>query len=86
MKTSALLLALGSLVGAAHAQTAPPATRPNPSPGQAKAIRAQTADRRAAAYNGPKVVKNSKELGRKMIEKSKPTDRLIPPPVSPVKK
>jgi hypothetical protein len=78
MKAPALLLALGTLLGA-HAQTAPPASTPNPSPSEAKAIRAQTAERRAAAYNGPKAVKNSKELGRKMIEKSKPTDGLRRP-------
>ncbi|MGI4832479.1 MAG: hypothetical protein ACRYFK_03360 [Janthinobacterium lividum] len=67
-------LALGALLLPARAQTTPAAAPRNPTPAQAKTIRAQTAARRADTYQGPKVVQNSKELGQKMIQKSKPTD------------
>lgn len=80
MKASYLLFALGTLLGTAHAQTTPPTTR-NPTPTQAKTIRAKTADRREATYTGPKVVNNSQELGKKMIQKSKPADGMMQVPV-----
>jgi hypothetical protein len=63
MKTITCLLALGYLLHTAHAQQAP-ATSP------------KTADQRAAAYQGPKVVKDSKVLGKKMVQKSKPADAI----------
>ncbi|RZK99564.1 MAG: hypothetical protein EOO62_24700 [Hymenobacter sp.] len=77
MKTMLLLassLALTSLLPA-RAQTAPAAPR-NPTPTQAKAIRAKTAERRAETYQGPKVVPNSKKLGQKMLQDSKPADGI----------
>ena len=56
MKTTSLLLALGTLLGTAHAQTTPPKPKPRPAP---------VAPRVAAT--------SSKSIGRKFIEKSKPT-------------
>lgn len=63
MKTLSSLLALGSLLNTAYAQQAP-ATSP------------KTAAQRAATYQGPKVVKDSKALGQKMVQKSKPADAI----------
>lgn len=78
----ASMLALATTLRPARAQTAPPATYPNPTPAQAKAIRTQTAERRAEKYQGPKVVRSSEKLGRTMLQKSKPADglrtRLLP--------
>jgi len=71
---SSLLLTTGVLV--AQAQT-PAAPRSNPTPAKPP----QTADQRAATYKGPKVVKDSKALGQKMVQKSKPTDMRMPVPV-----
>ncbi|NML63995.1 hypothetical protein HHL22_02140 [Hymenobacter sp. RP-2-7] len=62
-------LALATLLQPARAQTTPAAAPRNPTPAQAKTIRAKTAERRADSYQGPKVVQNSKELGQKMIQK-----------------
>jgi len=69
-------LALAGLLLPAHAQTTPATAPRNPTPAQAKAISEQTAERRAEQYQGPKVVKDSKELGQKMIQKSKPADAV----------
>ena len=69
-------LALAALLLPARAQTTPAAAPRNPTPAQAKTIRTQTAEHRADAYQGPKVVANSEELGQKMIQKSKPTDGI----------
>lgn len=70
-----LALALTSLLPA-RAQTAPAAAPRNPTPAQARTIRARTAERRADAYQGPKVVRNGEELGKKMLQKSKPADAV----------
>lgn len=77
MKALTLLLALAT--APALAQTTPPAPR-NPTPAQAKAIKERTAERRAERYQGPKVVKNSKQLGREFIQDSKPTQdvKIVP--------
>lgn len=63
--------ALAALLPLAQAQT--PATAP--------AKHTKTADQRAATYQGPKVVKDTKALGRKMVQKSKATDMRMPVPV-----
>jgi hypothetical protein len=79
-------IALSVLALAAQAQT-PATTHGNPAPAKAT----QKADQRAATYQGPKVVKDSKALGQKMVQKSKPTDgpmradMLTKPPVQKVK-
>lgn len=69
-------LALASLLLPARAQTALPTTTPSLGSAQAKAIRAKTAERRAEAYQGPKVVPDSKKLGQKMPKDSKPADAI----------
>ncbi len=74
-------LALSALLLTAQAQT--PAT-PHDNPTPAKPTK--TADHRAATYQGPKVVKDSKALGKKMVQKSKPADMMTPVPTRPVKK
>ncbi|RZK25836.1 MAG: hypothetical protein EOO63_15485 [Hymenobacter sp.] len=63
-------LALAARLLTASAQTTPAATKAT-----------KTATQRAATYQGPKVVKDSKALGQKMVQKSKPTDMTVPPPV-----
>lgn len=69
------LLTLATSLHTAQAQT-PVSTPGNPT--RTKATK--TADHRAATYQGPKVTKDSKALGRKMVQKSKPTDMLVPVP------
>jgi hypothetical protein len=79
MKTLPLLassLALATLGLIAQAQ-APATPHHNPAP----ATPPKTADRRAAAYQGPKVVKDSKALGQKMVQKSQPADMRTRIPV-----
>ena len=79
MKTLPLLagsLALAALSLVAQAQTpAPP--QHNPAPTKSTKL----ADRRAATYQGPKVVKDSKSLGQKMVQKSQPADMRTRIPV-----
>lgn len=70
-------LALAARLLTASAQTTPAA--PQATPAATKATK--TATQRAATYQGPKVVKDSKALGQKMVQKSKPTDMTVPPPV-----
>ncbi len=72
----ASLLVLATSLHIAQAQT-PANTQGNPAPAKAP----KTADHRAATYQGPMVVKDSKALGRKMVQKSKPTDMRMPLPV-----
>ena len=60
-------LCLASLLSA-QAQT-PAATQPKPS---ATKPTPKTPAQRAAAYKGPKVVKDTKALGAKMVRESKP--------------
>jgi len=71
MKTLPSLLILGSLLSTAHAQT-PATTHDNATPAKPT----KTADHRAATYQGPKVVNDSKALGQKMVQQSKPADAI----------
>lgn len=73
--------ALASLLSSAHAQSLPKVTTKVVNPAGKEATERATADRRAAAYKGPKVVKNTKALGNKMLRDSKPALK----PVDPVK-
>lgn len=68
------ILGLTAALGTTHAQV--PATSPSKA-SSVKATATKTADQRAAAYKGPKVVKSTKTLGNKMIQESKPTDTVI---------
>lgn len=79
MKFLSLLLTLAALP--TLAQTTPPPTPAprNPSPAQAKVIKARTAERRAQTYQGPRVVKDSKALGREFIQESKPAPARVAP-------
>ena len=71
-------LALSALLLPAFAQT-PTVTRTTVTPPQTAT---KTAAHRAATYKGPKVVKDSKNLGDKMLRDSKPaSDRPLPAPV-----
>lgn len=81
--TTASSLALSALLLSAHAQTLPVVTSKNIDPKGPAATKKQTADRRAAAYKGPKVVKNTKALGNEMLRESKPATQSVP--VAPVK-
>jgi uncharacterized protein YdeI (BOF family) len=67
---SSLLLTTCVLVTQAQTPASPAAAQPT-----------KTAAQRAATYQGPKVVKDSKTLGRKMVQKSQPTDMRVPVPV-----
>jgi hypothetical protein len=78
MKTLLVLsnsFALSALLLTAQAQT-PVTSHDNPTPATAPA---KMADHRAATYKGPKVVKDSKALGRKMVQKSKPQESVRTP-------
>ena len=80
MKTLLLFtsLALAGLLLSAHAQ-APTAVPTTPSPTKTAA---KTAEQRAATYKGPKVMKDTKALGNKMLRGSKPDPSTVPvPPV-----
>ncbi|RZJ94430.1 MAG: hypothetical protein EOO60_03090 [Hymenobacter sp.] len=79
--TAASSLAFAALLLAAHAQT-PTTTISTPNPAKKAA---KTADQRAETYKGPKVVKDTKALGNKMLRDSKPTDSRSPIRVAPVK-
>jgi hypothetical protein len=68
-------LALSALLLTTHAQ-APATPHDNPTP-------AKPAAKMAKGTTG---AKSSKSIGQKMVEKSKPTDMLVPPPSRPVKK
>ncbi len=70
---------LGMLLGAS-AQTPTVSTTSSQNPAKTAA---QTANRRAANYKGPKVVKDTKALGREMLRDSKPTPAAKP--VAPVR-
>lgn len=79
MKT--LLTVTGTLALAARLLTASAQTPAAPQATPAATKATKTATQRAATYQGPKVVKDSKALGQKMVQKSKPTDMTVPPPV-----
>ena len=76
LPTFASSLALSALLLTAYAQTP---TTPHDNHKLAKPGAANTSDRRAAAYKGPKVVQSSKALGHKMIQDSKPVDNMRVP-------
>ena len=75
LSTFASCLALSALMLSAQAQT-PATSHDNPTPAKPT----KTPDQRATAYKGPKVVNDSKALGQKMVQKSKPTDARMPLP------
>lgn len=78
--TSGLLLAASLLT--AQAQTSLPKVTAKPvNTTDPAATARKTADHRAAAYKGPKVVKSTEALGQKMLRDSKPA----PVPVAPTK-
>lgn len=70
LPTFASCLALSALLLSAQAQTPAATSHDNPTPAKPT----KTPDQRAATYQGPKVVKDSKALGKKMVQESKPTD------------
>ena len=74
MKTSlplASTLVLSAFLLTARAQT-PATSHDNPTPAKDTKV----TDHRAATYQGPKVTKDTKALGKKMVQKSKPADAL----------
>lgn len=75
-------LVLTALLLTAQAQSLPKVTSTTVNPQGKAATERQTADRRAAAYKGPKVVKSNEALGNKMLRHSKPAPTTVPvPPV-----
>ena len=68
-------------LGTARAQGLPKVTVKTVNTTDKAATARATADRRAAGYKGPKVVKNTEALGKKMLRDSKPA----PVPVAPAK-
>ncbi len=75
-------LSLATLLLAAPTQTSLPKVTAKPvNTTDPAATARKTADRRAATYKGPKVVKSTEALGRKMLRDSKPA----PVPVAPAK-
>jgi hypothetical protein len=78
--TTTSSLALLALMLTARAQTLPVVTSKNIDPKGPAVTKEQTADRRAAAYKGPKVVNDTKALGSKMLRDSKPANKSVPVP------
>ncbi len=78
-------LALSTLVLAAQAQALPKVTVKTVNTKDKAATERQTADQRAAAYKGPKVVKSTEALGNKMLRDSKPADIPVQVKVKPRK-
>ena len=74
-------LPLAALLLTAQAQSLPKVTSQPVNTTNKAATERQTADQRAAAYKGPKVVKSTRTLGNKMLRDSK----AAPTPVAPVK-
>ncbi|MGI4863773.1 MAG: hypothetical protein ACRYFZ_07590 [Janthinobacterium lividum] len=74
-------LPLAALLLTAQAQSLPKVTSQPVNTTNKAATERQTADQRAAAYKGPKVVNSTKTLGNKMLRDSKPA----PTPVAPAK-
>ncbi len=77
-------LPLAALLFTAQAQSLPKVTTKTVNTPDKAATEHQTAEQRAATYEGPKVVKSTRALGQKMVQKSKPTDMRVP--VLPVKR
>ena len=63
----------------ASAQTLPAVTSQTVNPQGKAATERKTADQRAAAYKGPKVVKSTKALGSKILRDSKPAATPVAP-------
>lgn len=72
-------LPLAALLLTAQAQSLPKVTVKTVNTHDKAATERQTAERRAAAYKGPKVVKNTEALGKKMLRDSKPAPKLVAP-------
>lgn len=83
MKTLLVVAGCFSLAAVLPAQAQTPASSPS-TPSSAKPT-PKTADQRAATYKGPKVVKDTKALGSKMIRESKPTPSMEPSVRKPIK-
>ena len=64
---------------AAPAQTLPTVTSKTVNPQGKAATARKTADQRAAAYKGPKVVKSTKALGTEILRESKPAATPVAP-------
>ena len=76
--TSSLCLA-ALLSAQAQTPTSRPTTSPTPSTARPTP---KTAAQRAAAYKGPKVVKDTKALGTRMIRESTPDTQPVGKPTS----
>jgi len=72
-------LPLAALLLTAQAQSLPKVTSRAVNTSDKAATERQTAERRAAAYKGPKVVKSTKALGTKMLRDSKPATTPVAP-------
>lgn len=73
-------LVLPTLLLTAQAQT-PATSHDNPTPAKPT----KTPEQRADTYQGPKVTKDSKALGKKMVQRSQPADMLMRVPVKRIK-
>lgn len=80
-----LLTALMFLPGPARGQGLPKVTAKAVNTTDKAATARATADRRAATYKGPKVVKNTEGLGKKILRDSKPAPAPVPVLVVPAK-
>ena len=81
MKTLLALASSLALAALLSAQAQTPAAMPSAAPASQAPPRPtpKTPSQRAAAYKGPKVVKDTKALGDKMIRESKPNN--LPTPI-----
>lgn len=83
--TLASSLALAALLLSAQAQELPKVTTQAVNTKDKAAKARATAQQRAATYKGPKVVKNTEALGKKMLRDSKPASVPMSTPVAPIK-
>lgn len=72
-------LLASALLLIAQAQSLPKVTAKTVNTKNKAATERQTADRRAATYKGPKVVKNTEALGNKILRDSKPAPKSVAP-------
>lgn len=72
-------LSLSAMLLSAQAQQLPKSTAKSLNTKDKDATARATADHRAAAYKGPRVMNSTKDLGKKMLRDSKAAPTLVAP-------
>lgn len=79
LRSLASSLPLAALLLTAQAQSLPTVTSKAVNTKNKAATARKTAEQRAAAYKGPKVVKSTEKLGNEMLRDSKPATKPVAP-------